>query len=401
MRFRNCSLPTTTLPLGPDFSDWWPMGHLRGSVLSWGALATVLAFSSPPTLAAEMPGDRQGNDVQPVSNLSSEDSEPNRSGLSPLPASSADSETADPVEIIDLSGISTQAVDLFTETPVSTESVSAAEMIGQALAPHAEKDAETESDRPLVAQAGGSDSTSTSQAELAKKSQNPIASLISVPLQNNTNFGVGEFDRTSNILNVQPVIPTRLSEHLTLVSRTIIPIAYQPELAPGLGSAFGLGDINYTGFFVPQTTGNFTWGVGPSLLLPTATDPVLGTGKWSAGPAAVGLVTQGRIVTGALVSQLWSFAGDGDRTDISLLTVQPFFNYNFEAGWYATTSPIVNANWLATGEKWTVPLGGGFGRVFKIGSQPVNVSLQAYWNVVRPEGTADWTLRAQFTLLFP
>ncbi|WP_204137772.1 neuromedin U [Halomicronema sp. CCY15110] len=250
-----------------------------------------------------------------------------------------------------------------------------------------------------IAQAA--DGEASGQADLAKASQNPIASLISVPLQNNTNFGVGEFDRTSNILNVQPVIPVPLSDSLTLVNRTIVPIAYQPELAPGLNSAFGLGDINYTGFFVPNTTGNFTWGVGPSIVLPTATDTVLGTGKWSVGPAAVGLVSQGPIVAGALVSQLWSFAGDDDRSDVSLLTIQPFFNYNFEGGWYATTSPIISANWEADDDTWTLPIGGGAGRVFNIGRQPVNASVQAYWNVIKPDGAADWTLRAQLTLLFP
>jgi hypothetical protein len=243
--------------------------------------------------------------------------------------------------------------------------------------------------------------TETGQADLAKASQNPIASLISVPFQNNTNFGVGDFDRTSNILNVQPVIPTPLSDSLTLVNRTIIPISYQPELAAGVDSAFGLGDINYTGFFVPETTGNFTWGVGPTVLLPTATDTVLGTGKWSLGPAAVGLVTEGPIVAGGLVSQLWSFAGDSDRADVSLFTFQPFFNYNFEGGWYLSTSPIITANWKASGEQWTLPIGGGGGRVFNIGSQPVNLSAQAFWNAVKPEGAADWTLRVQFTLLFP
>jgi hypothetical protein len=243
--------------------------------------------------------------------------------------------------------------------------------------------------------------TETGQADLAKASQNPIASLISVPFQNNTNFGVGDFDRTSNILNVQPVIPTPLSDSLTLVNRTIIPISYQPELAAGVDSAFGLGDINYTGFFVPETTGNFTWGVGPTVLLPTATDTVLGTGKWSLGPAAVGLVTEGPIVAGGLVSQLWSFAGDSDRADVSLFTFQPFFNYNFEGGWYLSTSPIITANWNASGEQWTLPIGGGGGRVFNIGSQPVNLSAQAFWNAVKPEGAADWTLRVQFTLLFP
>ena len=277
--------------------------------------------------------------------------------------------------------------------------------LGPAQAPALGASTEPETAIPLpdrsTAIAQTADSEASGQSDLARASQNPIASLISVPFQNSTNFGVGEFNRTSNILNVQPVIPVPLGENLTLVNRTIIPIAYQPQLAAGLDSAFGLGDINYTGFLVPQSSGNFTWGVGPSIVLPTATDTVLGTGKWSIGPAAVGLMTQGPIVAGALVSQLWSFAGDSNREDISLLTVQPFFNYNFAGGWYATTSPIITANWQADSEQWTVPLGGGGGRVFNIGSQPVNASLQAYWNAIKPEGAADWTLRAQLTLLFP
>ncbi|HEY9643489.1 MAG TPA: hypothetical protein V6C57_23575, partial [Coleofasciculaceae cyanobacterium] len=209
------------------------------------------------------------------------------------------------------------------------------------------------------------------------------------------------YDRTGNILNIQPVIPTSLSDHWVLINRTIIPVAYQPELAPGVDSTFGLGDIFYQGFFSPKNSSSFTWGIGPAALLPTATDQVLGTGKWSIGPAAVGLVTSGPIVAGALVNNVWSVAGDSDRSDVSLLTLQPFFNYNFPGGWYINTSPIITANWLAAGEQWTVPIGGGFGRVFKIGRQPINASIGAYWNAVRPEGGADWTLRTQITLLFP
>ncbi len=254
----------------------------------------------------------------------------------------------------------------------------------------------------LIAQADyESSEASLDQSDLAKKSQNPIASLISVPFQNNTNFGVGDFNRTSNILNVQPVIPTPLSDSLTLVNRTIIPLAYQPELAPSVGNVFGLGDINYEGFFVPTSSGNFTWGVGPSFVIPTATNTVLGTGKWSIGPTAVGLLTEGPMVAGALVSQIWSFAGDGNRQDVSLFSIQPFFNYNFDAGWYFTTSPTITANWNGDGEKWTVPIGGGVGRVFNIGSQPVNMSLRVAWNVIKPEGVADWTLQFSMTLLFP
>lgn len=256
-----------------------------------------------------------------------------------------------------------------------------------------------------------SDPAAAQQPNLAQQSQNPIANLISVPLQLNTNFGVGEFDRTSVVFNIQPVIPTSISADWTLINRFIVPLAYQPELAripllsggtESIGDVFGLGDIVYQGFLSPKNSGSFTWGIGPILSFPTATDELLGTGQWSAGPAAVGLVTSGRIVMGALINQQWSYAGDGDRSDVSLMTIQPFFNYNFDRGWYVTTSPIITANWMSEpDEQWTVPMGGGFGRVFLMGRQPVNASLQAYWNVVKPEGAADWTIRAQLTLLFP
>lgn len=311
-----------------------------------------------------------------------------------------------------LAQFSTQAQDLQRADPAAVSVVAdpsrGAEESHPSLAelPPAAPSTPVEPSSPVAQDSAGGgaaadDDAVSSQADLARQSQNPIASLISVPFQNSTNFGVGEFDRTSNILNIQPVIPTALNEDWVLVNRTIIPLAYQPELVPGVGNTFGLGDIIYQGFFSPKGSGSFTWGVGPAIVLPTATDEVLGTGKWSIGPAAVGLVTRGPIVAGALVNNVWSIAGDGDRANVSLLTLQPFFNYNFAGGWYATTSPIINANWLATGEKWTVPIGGGFGRVFPIGRQPVNISLQGYWNAVRPEGAAEWTLRAQVTLLFP
>jgi hypothetical protein len=240
------------------------------------------------------------------------------------------------------------------------------------------------------------------EGDLARQSQNPIANLISLPFQNNTNFGVGQYDRTSNVLNIQPVLPTPLSEDLLLVNRVIVPLAYQPELAPGIGDTFGLGDILYQGFLSPPPTGNFSWGAGPAISFPTATDTVLGSDKWSAGPAVVGIWSIDRIVTGALINNIWSFAGDGDRQDVSFLTLQPFFNYNLDDGWFINTAPIINANWEASGDDvWTVPVGAGFGRVFAIGRQPVNMSAAAYWNAIKPEGAADWTLRLQMSFLFP
>ncbi|WP_019501471.1 hypothetical protein [Pseudanabaena sp. PCC 6802] len=235
---------------------------------------------------------------------------------------------------------------------------------------------------------------------LAKAAQNPIASLISLPFQYNFNFGIGPHDRTQYILNVQPVIPTSLSDDWLLVSRIITPILLQPIGTDA--STFGLGDLNPTFFFVPKVPGNLNWGIGPVLLLPTATDRSLGTGKWGIGPSAVVVWSPGQWVIGALANQIWSVAGDSSRPDVSQFLFQPFINYNLPDGWYLSFAPIITANWNASaGNQWTVPLGGGFGRVFRIDKQPVNVSLVAFWNAIKPEFGADWQIRFQFTLLFP
>jgi hypothetical protein len=155
-------------------------------------------------------------------------------------------------------------------------------------------------------------------------------------------------------------------------------------------------------YFSPKTSSNITWGVGPTFLLPTATSQVLGQGKWGIGPAAVIVVTTKQFVFGAVANNIWSVAGDSDRPDVSQLTFQPFINYNMKDGWYLVSAPILTANWEASGgNQWTVPLGGGFGRVFAIDKQKVNAQVQAFWNVVKPDGGPAWTLRGQFQLLFP
>jgi hypothetical protein len=240
--------------------------------------------------------------------------------------------------------------------------------------------------------------------DLAKEAQNPIAELISLPFQNNTNFGYGpRGKRTQNVLNIQPVVPIPLSKDLLLETRTIIPYIYQPTSATGNEGDFGLGDINPSFFFVPRRKSNISLGVGPTFVLPTATQTFTGQGKWSAGPTAVVLVTTKHMVFGALANNVWSFAGSRNRQSVNQFLMQPFFNYNFSKGWYLTSSPIITANWEAANgdQQWTLPIGGGFGRVFAIGEQNVNASLQAFLNVLKPDGAGDWTLRAQFQFLFP
>jgi len=240
------------------------------------------------------------------------------------------------------------------------------------------------------------------EEELAKAAQNPVADMISLPLQNNTNFSFGPEKKTQNILNVQPVWPFSLTEEWNLITRTIVPVISQPGLFPGDDRENGLGDTTFTAFLSPAKSGKWIWGAGPVLLLPTATDDKLGADKWGAGPSAVALTSDGPWLYGALVSHLWSVAGDSDRDDVNQSLVQPFVNYNLPDGWYLVSSPIITANWEAdSDDTWTVPVGGGFGKIFRIGRQPVNAQIQAFYNVETPDYGADWTLRMQLQLLFP
>jgi hypothetical protein len=138
------------------------------------------------------------------------------------------------------------------------------------------------------------------------------------------------------------------------------------------------------------------------MTFPTATDSLLGNGKWEAGPALVVLTTPGHWVIGALANNQWSFAGWG-KNNVNAMLIQPFINYNFSHGWYVTSSPIITANWLAaSSNRWTLPIGGGGGKIVKFGKLPVNFQLQAFSNVVKPQqGGADWQLRFQVQFLFP
>jgi hypothetical protein len=259
-----------------------------------------------------------------------------------------------------------------------------------------------------------------SAEELAKKTQNPVADLISVPLQNNWNFNAGfHHNKTIYVLNVQPVIPIKISEDWNLITRVIMPIINQPSLFPTFDglvhstTGTGFGDFNPTFFFSPAKPGELIWGVGPTMTLPTATDRDLGSGKWSMGPAGVALTMQGHWVYGALLNNQWSFAGWGEKP-VNAMVLQWFVNYNLPDGWYLTTSPIVTADWKAdkAGDVWTVPLGGGVGKLFRLGQilpleghpiakLPINTQLAAYGNVHHPEFGPQWQLRFQIQFLFP
>jgi hypothetical protein len=249
---------------------------------------------------------------------------------------------------------------------------------------------------------------------LAKATQNPVANLISVPLQNNSNFAIGPYDRTQNTLNVQPVIPKRITQNWMVITRVIQPILWQPYSSETTGGEAGFGDMNPTFFFSPAKPGKLIWGVGPAMVFPTATSTLLGQGKLSFGPSVVALVQPGHWTLGFLVNNVWSVAGSSHRPSVNQLALQYFITYNLKKGWNINSGPIVTANWhnkaagdaaegddTTAGGRWTVPFGGGVGRVTHMGFQPVNVSVNFYGNAVHPAGGSSWGLRLQLALLFP
>lgn len=240
-----------------------------------------------------------------------------------------------------------------------------------------------------------------SEQDLAKATQNPVGDLISVPFQDNLDLGIGPFDRARNTLNIQPVVPLALNARWSLINRLILPLAWQPDVGADSGGTFGLGDTSATFFIAPSKPGAFIWGIGPALLLPTATADVLGTGKWSVGPSVVGLLQPDPWTFGVLANNVWSVFGDGDRAGVNQLLLQYFINYNLPKGWYLTSAPILTANWKADSDRWVIPFGAGVGKIFKLGRQPLNGSVSAYYNAVRPDGAPDWQLRAQLAFLFP
>jgi len=257
-------------------------------------------------------------------------------------------------------------------------------------------------------QANASNQEAANSTEaLQKATQNPVADLISVPLQDNMNFGVGPYNGTQNVLNIQPVIPMHLTDNWNLINRIIAPVIWQPYTGSNSANAslgtFGLGDLNPSVFFTPAHAGKVIWGVGPAFVFPTATDPSLGQGKWSIGPSFVVLAQPGHWTLGVLVNNVWSYAGQSDRPTVNQFLLQYFINYNLSGGWYLATQPIITANWAAPKAKdvWTVPFGIGIGRIQKVGFQPINWSLQAYGNAVYPTGTSPWGIRLQLAFLFP
>src|SRR5215469_5135276 len=244
----------------------------------------------------------------------------------------------------------------------------------------------------------GADRPRTEDAtEIAKKLQNPVGDLISVPFTNYTNFNVGPNKGTQDVLQIQPVIPIHVNPDWNVITRTVASLVWSPSFQPATSvPPFGIAPTSFTAFLSPANpVDGWVWGAGPVTQLPTISNKTLGSNVWGLGPSFVVVKLAGPIVAGVLVNNVFSLGGTAGRrgTRYNTFLLEPFFNYNFGGGWFVGTVPIMTANWDAGGAKWTLPVGAQAGRVIKLGGKlSVKLEVGVYYNALRPPGAGTWQL---------
>jgi len=254
---------------------------------------------------------------------------------------------------------------------------------------------------PSLATAQQSQVSTPDSAELAKKLVNPVSDLVSVPFQFNWDTDVGPSQLTRFVLNVQPVMPFTLNDDWNLIARLIMPFVGQPPLSQGGTAASGIGDMTASFFFSPTKVSTFILGVGPAVVLPSTSEPTLGTGKWSAGPTAVVLKQTGPWTYGALWNQVWSFSGDPNRADVNQMFLQPFLAYQATTTVTLTVQSEMTANWEATSQKWTIPINILVAKLSSFGPFPASYQIGFGAFPVHPDAGPSWKIRGAIVILLP
>jgi hypothetical protein len=235
--------------------------------------------------------------------------------------------------------------------------------------------------------------------ELVKLKQNPVSGLRQIVIQANVSPNLPGSGKTEGSYSIQPVWPFSLSQDWKVITYSILPLIQQP--VPCEATKVGLGDTLMNFFVAPKKPGAVVWGLGPAILLPTRTDPFLGSDRLGLGPTGVLFYAHDSWSAGLVLQNVWSLGGSGINK-VNELGAQYILNYNLSKGWFLYSNATITADWAANvHDRWTVPVGGGFGRVFNVGKQSVSLSAQAFANVVTPRDGPRWAGIAQFSLLFP
>ncbi len=234
--------------------------------------------------------------------------------------------------------------------------------------------------------------------ELAISVHNPFEDFVKVPVQSTTGFEIGPHHKAGDALNIEPLLPFSLNADWDLIARPSLTVAYSPT--PHEQS--GLEDLETSFFLTPAQNSTWLWGLGPIFDFPTASSSELGTGRWSAGPTAALVYSEGPWFNAILADQLMSFAGNHDRGSVNQTYMEPEISYNFESGWYVQCDPAITYDWTAdAANAWTIPMGADIGKAFKMGSQNLSLQVGAYDLLKRPDGAPQWIARVSVTFLFP
>jgi hypothetical protein len=234
--------------------------------------------------------------------------------------------------------------------------------------------------------------------DLAKSVHNPFEDSVKPSIQSATGFELGPHHNAGDSFNIQPLVPFSLNAQWDLIARPSLTVTYLPSPH----EQFGLADLQTSFFLTPAKATTWIWGVGPIFQFPTASSPELGTGRWSAGPTAALIYSEGPWFDGILAYQLMSFAGNRDRGSVNQTYLEPEISYNFESGWYVQCDPPITYDWTAdSANAWTIPMGADVGRVFKVGSQDFSLQVGTYDLLKRPDSAPQWIVRMNLTLLFP
>ncbi|MCX6276777.1 MAG: hypothetical protein NT004_01605 [Bacteroidetes bacterium] len=247
---------------------------------------------------------------------------------------------------------------------------------------------------PIIAQ---NEKAASDMSELAKQSQNPVAAMYQLPVSYLGDINSGLTKSYISTVMLKPVIPITLSKSLLFIFRAIVPVTFMPSPI----NKRGLSDIQLQFYLSPASKSKFIWGAGPMISVPSGIPSDMCSGKWTVGPAAVGLLMLKHWVIGVLATQRWTFAGNGSMPDINQLYIDAFANYNFKHGWALGYTPEIYVNWNEPDDAWNLPVGLNVSKVFKIGKQPLSANLAGYYNVIRPADYADMYIKAGLTFLFP